>query len=344
MLSSPASAVALRRLTAQLPCLLAPSGNRVVTSHHGAVLPLSVSVGRSLCFACTPMRHRSAPGSGKPGDTQTAAAAASGSSGGGSPPAASGVKRSERDWGIIGSRRRVMGLPAVNDKRRCGGSDKAVRLINRELTEEQWRPELPPVPRVPRGWSFEHTPGTAFFTLQRTYESIGERGLTTVELLRVRCAIGNKDPEKTYRLDDGERDEPEHFTFTLALSKPRSTSFTGGVEFTMTVVDSELVFDCAAMHTSKEALDNVVDLRDIASVARRNQSYRGPYVRELDEDFVDEMLAYLDERGVNNAFAEFIQQQAHWTEQQEYLHWLKIVRDFADVTGDEVPSAARRER
>jgi hypothetical protein len=244
------------------------------------------------------------------------------------PPSSAGTDRSERDWKRVTSKR-LGPLPPLNDKRVYGGSDKAVRLVNRELQEEQFRPELPPVPTIPRGWTFEHTPGHSYFTLKREFES--DRGV--IEQLRVRCQLEIKDPEKTYRQDDGERDEPEHFTFTLLINKPKRAP--GGLEFTCTSVDNELVVDGLAVHADDSSLENAWTRMPL-NIAEREARYRGPYMKELDEDFMDELLAFMDERGINNAFAEFIAMQGHWTEQEEYLTWLRMVRAFADVSTDVV--------
>ena len=198
--------------------------------------------------------------------------------------------------------------------------------MNRELMEERVRPERPPEPAVPRGWTVHHKLGTGEFWVTRMYEN----DIGTLEELRVRCGVEIKCPERTYRQDDGERDEPEHFNFNLFVSKPKKGTEVGGLEFILTSVDSELVLDGLAVHSSKADLV-VAATRDAASTADKATRYRGPYINELDEDFADELMNYLDDRGIHNGFAEFIMNQAHMAEQNEYEHYLKIVRAFAST-------------
>lgn len=205
-------------------------------------------------------------------------------------------------------------------------SSKAVRIMNRELLDEQIRPERPTEPVVPRGWKVHQKLGSGEFWVTRMYEN--EVG--TLEELRLRCGIDIKDPEKTYRQDDGEREEPEHFNFNLFISKPKAGAKVGGLEFMLTSVDAELVLDGMAVHSTYEDLQ-IAMTRSAKCIADTNLRYRGPYINELDEDFADELMNYLDDRGVHNTFAEFIQQQAHVSEQLEYEHFLKIVRAFASA-------------
>lgn len=205
-------------------------------------------------------------------------------------------------------------------------SAKGIRIANRELLEEQVRPELPPEPRVPRGWTLHHTPGTGNFMLSRLYEN----DVGSLEELTLRCAIEVKDYEKTYRQDDGEREDPEHFNFTLFVAKPRAGTNVGGLEFMLTSVDCELVFDGLAVHSTREELE-VAMTQSAAARKQRDDKYRGPFINELDEDFADELMNYLDDRGVDNTFAEYLMQQAHWIEQLEYENWLKLLRAFASA-------------
>jgi hypothetical protein len=205
-------------------------------------------------------------------------------------------------------------------------SVRAVRMMNRELIEEGLRPERPPEPQVPRGWTVHHTVGTAEFWVTRMYEN----DVGTLEELRARCSVEIKDPERTFRQDDGEREEPEHFNFSVFASKPKKGADVGGIEFSLTSVDGELVLDAMAIHNTRADLV-VAMTRDVKCVTDRDSRYRGPYISELDEDFADEIMNYLDDRGVHNTFAEFIMNQAHTTEQLEYEHYLKIIRAFAST-------------
>lgn len=203
-------------------------------------------------------------------------------------------------------------------------SVKAVRMMNRELIDEQVRPERPPEPATPRGWTVKHEMGTGEFWVSRMYEN----DVGTLEELKVIGSVEIKDPEKTYRQQDGEREEPEHFNFSLFVSKPKKGEEVGGVEFMLTSVDSEIVLDGMAVHSNRADLV-VAMTRKKSCVVDKELRYRGPYINELDEDFADEIMNYLDERGVHNTFAEFIRDLAHTVEQAEYEHFLKLIRAFA---------------
>lgn len=217
-------------------------------------------------------------------------------------------------------------------------------LTVREEKEEKLRDFLPERPSVPPGWTLSHDPGTCSFTLSKAVE-IRSCG---VEWLTVYAMLERKQYESTYRADSGEREEQEYFNFALFIKKQRHSG--GGLEFGMTAIDYELVVDSLVVHPTHEHLDVArralgvplascrsedrharwANRRTCLQLARlRDYRYRGPRLNELDEDLSDEILDYLDERGVNNAFAEYIMSQCGYYEQQEYIHWLRLLRRFA---------------
>lgn len=215
---------------------------------------------------------------------------------------------------------------------------KLYTITQREEQDEQVRDFLPEKPLLPGGWSMEHTVGSNRFDLKKTVE-IRSCG---VEELHVVALMERKEYEETYRMDNGERSEQEYLNFTLFLRKQRYPN--GGLEFALTSIDMELVMDSLAVHPTNEqflqALESFGSPCSKSSVTstgtslqmrrRRDNRYRGPMLSELDDDLSDEILDYLDERGVNNAFAEFMLSQAYYVEQQEYLNWLRLLRRFAD--------------
>lgn len=144
-------------------------------------------------------------------------------------------------------------------------------------------------------------------------------------------------------MDNGEREEQEYLNFSLFMRKPRYPK--GGLEFTLTSIDMELVLDSLVIHPTNEAFETAkacyqrdVSLRNSAEGPKSNgearrihrSRYGGPMLNELDDDLSDEILDYLDERGVNNAFAEYVLAQAYYYEQEEYLNWLRLLRKFSD--------------
>ncbi|RNF00282.1 putative p22 protein precursor [Trypanosoma rangeli] len=143
-----------------------------------------------------------------------------------------------------------------------------------------------------------------------------------------------KEYEGTYRMDNGEREEEEYLFFTLFVQKQR---FQGALEFGLTSIDMELVMDSLTIHSNGEELDDAygalsavtsmnnlsekcIEKSNLLCQRKRDTRYRGPMLSELDDDFSDEVLDYLDERGVNNGFAEYIMVQAHFFEQEEYIN------------------------
>ncbi|ORC88014.1 uncharacterized protein TM35_000192580 [Trypanosoma theileri] len=216
---------------------------------------------------------------------------------------------------------------------------KLYTLTVREENEENIRDFLPPKPIVPTGWKLEHQLNSNRFDLRKTVNirDFGREELHVIALMEV------KQYEGTYRMDNGEREEEEYLFFSLFVQKER---FPGGLEFGLTSIDMELVMDSLAIHSNQEDLDvardsllstsNLIDSpkkhgqkRNLDCRRRRDRRYRGPMLNELDDDFSDEILDYLDERGVNNGFAEYIMAQAHFFEQEEYLNWLRLLRQFA---------------
>lgn len=257
-------------------------------------------------------------------------------------------------------------------------------IIAREQYEESIKEELPPKPRPPRGWILDHKSGTNYFSLSKNVHIEGSNG---PEKLTAFAKMETKVPDVTYQGNTGERTEQQHLVFTLFVQRvypedEASKRHTGGLEFTLTSVDSELVLDGLTVHSTAEHLqsamyigfqsretNNIVPLpaaalapppaqpmeemdapatrkppvassfafKSFSKIERRNHapahnkhlSYRGPYTNELDEELTDEIFDYLDDRGINNAFAEFMMSQAHFIEQEEYLNWLELLKQFS---------------
>lgn len=60
----------------------------------------------------------------------------------------------------------------------------------------------------------------------------------------------------------------------------------------------------------------------------RAESYGGPDYEQLQPELRDSFLAYMSERGFDEALAEFIPAFLEVKEQGEYVGWLKKVKDF----------------
>lgn len=206
---------------------------------------------------------------------------------------------------------------------------KLFKLAQREKSEEFMRDFLPEKPLLPSGWGLQHATGTNRIDLIKEVEirNVGAEQLHAIIFLE------SKNYEGTFRMDNGEREEQEYINFLLFVKKLRYPK--GGLEFGLTSIDMELVMDSLAIHSSDSEF-----LRAKNSLANRGEGcsqraavermYRGPMLSELDEDLSDEILDYLDERGVNNAFAEFVMSLTYYYEQQGYLHWLSLLQRFSE--------------
>jgi hypothetical protein len=89
--------------------------------------------------------------------------------------------------------------------------------------------------------------------------------------------------------------------------------------------DNALVFECesdgtymAITHLSMEPKAGVPS----------DSFYTGPVFEELDEELQKEFKSYLEERGINEDFGEFLRHLLYDKEQREYMNWLKKVHDF----------------
>lgn len=212
---------------------------------------------------------------------------------------------------------------------------RLLKMLSRELLEEGLRDERPPEPKIPRDWALEHFPHSAELLLRCKFRPFGSN---SEELHEVFFNLETKHPEKTFKPDLGERVDPEHATFYLFITKPGAGSATkgGGIEFMLTSVDAEMVLDAMTVHSTAEDVENAkLALRSstgaTAITARRlrDGKYRGPSVNELDDALLDEILDYLDERGINNAFAEYVLSQVSFVEQLEYETFLTALQKFS---------------
>jgi hypothetical protein len=177
-----------------------------------------------------------------------------------------------------------------------------------ELQEEMTRDDKTVCPQLPAGWTVNHAEGTNFFQVRKTYQD---------ETLEVYCQLTLRDPELVADKSSGNQ---EHIPFTLVITK-------GGkaLDFTLSAIDGELVLDGIAF------LNDPALARDMSAegMGKKDKKYAGPAVPELNDELVDSFIAYLEERGVDDSFAEFIEAYSFWMEQQEYEAWLGQVADFA---------------
>lgn len=171
------------------------------------------------------------------------------------------------------------------------------KVALQELDEEESRDDKEPQPEIPQGWDLKHTPGKAVFTMTKNYQD---------EKLEIECNLKDMEPA-------GEGAQPPAHVSLIVTKGGKALAFSLAVE------NNELVFDGVA-HFPVAA--------DAKNEQKLVETYQGPQIGELSEAIVEAFLSYLEERGVDDALAEFIARYAYWVEQQEYEDWLKKVADF----------------
>ena len=196
----------------------------------------------------------------------------------------------------------------VSTQQRFVGHSRLNASLKAELQEEMSREDKTACPEVPPGWTIQHAPGSNFFTMKKTYQD---------ETMEVHCVLPIRDPEI---LEEKSGNHQEQCPFTLVVSK-------GGkaVDFTLTAIDGELVLDGIAFY------NDAALARDMSPDAmnKKDTRYAGPALPELNEELVESFISYLEERGINDSFAEFIEVYTFWMEQQEYERWLADVAEFS---------------
>jgi hypothetical protein len=173
-----------------------------------------------------------------------------------------------------------------------------------ELQEERQRDDRVAIPAPPSGWALTHTDGTSTFEMTKT---VGNESLT------VRSQLVRKDPEVV----ESGGDKSELYPFTLYVTRKDGTT----LDFSLCSVDNELVVDNVAVLKDKSML-----AKDTAElIFQREQLYEGPFVPELNEELVNALCSFLEERGVDDSFAEFIAQYHYAMEEREYEGWLQTL-------------------
>ena len=178
--------------------------------------------------------------------------------------------------------------------------------LKAELQEELGRDDKSACPAVPADWTVNHNPNTNNFSLKKTFHD---------ESLEIFCQLPIREPE----IAEEGKTSTEHYPFTMVVTK-------GGkaMDFNLSAIEGELVLDGIAFH------HDAAVARDMTpeGLSKKDKSYGGPTIAELNGELVESFISYLEERGVNDSFAEFIEEYAFWMEQQEYEGWLGDVADF----------------
>lgn len=99
-----------------------------------------------------------------------------------------------------------------------------------------------------------------------------------------------------------------------------------------------LAFDCVyrqaqvQIQSCKFYPDSKTAMEDSAVAEHNRRSlYDGPDLQAYDEAFLEKFYAYLEERGINDEFGEFIDTFAVLKERRDYADWLRSVGKFLDA-------------
>ena len=124
------------------------------------------------------------------------------------------------------------------------------------------------------------------------------------------------DDEEEYRRDG---DEP-------------TPSSPPGFEAMIEVRKGDSIFAIKAMlldflHISGMSMERAQDDSEEA-MAMTMENYDGPNFEELDQNFQEAIFSYLDERGINDEFADTVRQFCDVKEQGEYVRFLEKLNNF----------------
>lgn len=185
-----------------------------------------------------------------------------------------------------------------------------IRCLDKEIDDEKLRMDKEP-PKLPQGWDIRHESGTSFFTMERAW--VDRKGQAEKHFIRVQLTARDPslDPECDIR--------GEHFPFKLLVERNARV-----VEHAMDVVEGELVVNHVKVY------DEPLLAYDHSLVADfdRAQTFPGPSLDEAEEEVLDGLHAFLQEREFDDPFAEFIAHYSAWIEQEEYEQWLQQLRKF----------------
>eukprot|EP00455_Lapot_gusevi_P018294 TRINITY_DN1995_c0_g1_i1.p1 TRINITY_DN1995_c0_g1~~TRINITY_DN1995_c0_g1_i1.p1 ORF type:complete len:282 (+),score=118.10 TRINITY_DN1995_c0_g1_i1:54-848(+) len=101
----------------------------------------------------------------------------------------------------------------------------------------------------------------------------------------------------------------------------------GAIEFDCLSREGQLLLQsCKFYPEAKMALEQSAD-----SEYRRAEVYDGPALNNLDEEIIERFYEFLEERGIDNEFANFVQAFSRVKERRDNAEWLKFVGKFVDA-------------
>lgn len=185
------------------------------------------------------------------------------------------------------------------------------------------------------------------FRAEGVWEIIEQPGSDDVSITR---KFGNETLKLTFQISDLDHPADADLDAEGAESSSGGVADVDGVEAADAegsapyITCSLLVTKAAhpsAMAVDLEAADDGFEITNVAMFDKataeaqgaegdweRRSRYMGPVFEDLDEGVQDAFNAYLAERGVDDALAQFVIDYAAWKEQKDYVNWLEQVKGF----------------
>ena len=101
----------------------------------------------------------------------------------------------------------------------------------------------------------------------------------------------------------------------------------GALNFDLTVRNGAIQLDSVRLFPNgKLAIEN-----SVTSDFERRSYYEGPDINTYDEALIEKFYQYLEERGITNEFAEFIDSFSILKERRDYRDWLRTAGKFLEL-------------
>lgn len=175
-------------------------------------------------------------------------------------------------------------------------------------------------------WKIDSNAGSSEITMSKTF------GNEKIRVIFSISDINNTDTEGLDEMEDAEdqndqneQDEDPSFTVHAVISCEKPDK---GVLTFETQIEDGSVNIMSVVHYPTATLAHGSDSE---SDWQRRGLYSGPGFTHLEEDLQSQFTEYLEERGIDTAFAVFVPQLIESREQKEYVNWLGKVREYVDA-------------
>ncbi|KAJ3127964.1 Mitochondrial acidic protein mam33 [Nowakowskiella sp. JEL0407] len=167
-------------------------------------------------------------------------------------------------------------------------------------------------------WKIEDKTGEKEVTLSRTF------GSEKISVIFSTDALNTAEEDMGEGDEESEPESPYAVNLTIIMEKKSAGHDHGAIEVVATLQDSQIYIDNVSFNSSSSL---AVDTTAEADWQRRGK-YGGPIFQDLDEDLQDLFQKYIEERGIDENFSNFIPSYLEYKEQKEYVSWLKNVEKF----------------